>query len=122
MEVLKQIKICFRIYIYHVNLLKSQRYKQNIQTQSLISITTEGSSRMNTQIPCNSMMRRFHLEKQFESTKIISKLRIYIRINMVLAQQATLLSIFFFFFYKHTYSPSSHTKTCTQFNIVTCVG
>lgn len=98
MEVLKQIKICFRIYIYHVNLLKSQRYKQNIQTQSLISITTEGSSRMNTQIPRNSMMRRFHLEKRFESTKIISKLRIYIRISMVLAQQATLLSIFFFFF------------------------
>ena len=121
MEVLKQIKICFRIYIYYVNLLKSQRYKQNIQTQSLISITTEGSSRMNTYIPHNSMMRLFHLEKQFESTKIITKLRIYIRISMVLAQQATLLSIFFFF-YKHTYIPSSYTKTCTQFNIVTCVG
>lgn len=103
MEVLKQIKICFCIYIYYENLLKSQRCKKNIQAQSLISVTTEGSSRMNnTHIPHNSMMRLFHLDKWFESTKIITKPRIYIRISMVLAQQATLLSIIFFFFFTNT--------------------
>lgn len=97
MEALKQIKICFRIYIYYQNLLKSQRRKQNIQTQSLISITTEGRSRVNnTQRPHNSMMRLFHRDQWFESTKIITKTRIYIRISMVLAQQATLLSIIIF--------------------------
>lgn len=83
------------ICIYYENLLKSKRPKQHSQIQSLISITSEGSSKMNkTHIQNNSMMRLFHFDKRFKSTKIMTKPRIYIRI-MVLAQLATLLSIFF---------------------------
>lgn len=73
--------------------------------QPLIFITYEESSIMrNTHIQNNSMMRLYHSDKWFKSTKIM----IYIRIGMVLAQLARLLSIFF---YKHTYIPYSYTKT-----------